>query len=74
MQMTLTVKKIQGIANLTISVDLHFSKTLFLDIGRPCNLLTSIIFQNFISERPTQHPVRSKTQQFQLIYTGVIST
>ena len=48
-------------------------KHFFLDIGRPCNLLISIMFQIYISERPTQHPVRSKTQQFQLIYTGVIS-
>ena len=33
MQIILTVRKIQGIANLTILADLHFSKTLFLDLA-----------------------------------------
>ena len=47
MQIMLTVKKIQGIANLTISTDLRFSKTLFQDIGRPCNLLISVNISTF---------------------------
>ena len=42
MQILLTVKKIQGSTNITISADLHFSKTLFRDTGRPCNLLISV--------------------------------
>ena len=80
----ITVKKFQGIPNLTISADIHghlapeesekpvpmFSKTLSLDITRPYNLLIS---ENISKFHKWKAKTASKTQQLILIQKLIFS-